>query len=86
MITSASEEKPTIHVNTLGGFSIKVGDKELTGVNIRSIFNLNSANFEIEFKNDNIIFNVKGLWPWSGNESIGEQKVWQKKDFYIMKF
>lgn len=30
MITSASEEKPTIHVNTLGGFSIKVGDKEIT--------------------------------------------------------
>ena len=30
MKTSASEEKPTIYVNTLGGFSIKVGDKEIT--------------------------------------------------------
>ena len=30
MKTSASEEKPTIYVNTLGGFSIKVGDKERT--------------------------------------------------------
>ena len=30
MKTSASEEKPTIYVTTLGGFSIKVGDKEIT--------------------------------------------------------
>ncbi len=42
---------------------IKIGNKELTGVNIRSIFNLNSANFEIEFKNDYIVFNLK----WYGH-------------------
>lgn len=30
MTPSASEEKPTIYVNTLGGFSVKVGDKEIT--------------------------------------------------------
>ena len=39
---------------------IKVGNKELTGRNIRTIFGLNSSNFDIEFNGDTVVFKVKG--------------------------
>lgn len=52
---------------------IKIGDKELTGVNIRSVFNLNSANFEILFNEDNVIFNVKGYGHGVGMSQWGAQ-------------
>ena len=67
---------------------IKVGDKELTGVNIRSIFNLNSANFEIEFKNDNIIFNVKGYGHGVGMSQWGAEGMAEEGFLYyeILKY
>ena len=49
--------------------TIKIGNLNLSGVEIRTIFNLKSARFEIIVDGENIKFNVIRLWPWSWNES-----------------
>ena len=36
--------------------TIKIGNKNLSGVEVRSIFGLKSANFEVKIDGDNIIF------------------------------
>jgi stage II sporulation protein D len=40
--------------------SIKVGNKTLEGTDVRTILNLNSANFTIEFSKTNVAINVLG--------------------------
>ena len=40
--------------------SIQIGNKQLTGRDIRSIFDLNSSNFDISFAEDIVVFKVKG--------------------------
>ena len=50
---------------------IKLGNKELTGRDIRNILNLNSANFEIKFDTNSLEFIVKRIWSWSRYESMG---------------
>lgn len=52
---------------------IKIGDKELSGRDIRSMFNLNSANFEIKFGEGYIDFVVKGYGHGVGMSQWGAQ-------------
>jgi len=52
---------------------IKLGNKELTGRDIRNILNLNSANFEIEFNENFIDFVVKGYGHGVGMSQWGAQ-------------
>ncbi len=61
---------------------IKIGDKELTGVNIRSVFNLNSANFEIKLNEDNVLFNVKGYGHGVGMSQWGAQGMAEEGFLY----
>ena len=49
--------------------TVKIGNFTFSGVEIRNIFKLKSANFEIEEEGENIKFNVIRLWTWSWNES-----------------
>lgn len=49
--------------------TIKIGNLNLSGVEIRNIFGLKSAKFEITVDEENIKFNVVRIWTWSWNES-----------------
>ena len=50
---------------------IKIGNLELSGVEVRIILGLKSANFEIKIDGDYIYFKVIRIWAWSRNESNG---------------
>ncbi len=39
---------------------IKIGNKEIKGTDVRSVLNLNSANFDIDFNDNYLDFIVKG--------------------------
>lgn len=52
---------------------IKIGDKEIKGTDVRNILSLNSANFEIKFKNDSVQVNVKGYGHGVGMSQWGAQ-------------
>lgn len=57
---------------------IKVGNKELSGVETRNLFSLKSANFSFEIKDDNISFFVIGYGhgvglSQSGSDSLAKQ-------------
>ena len=49
--------------------TIKIGNLDLSGVEVRNIFKLKSAKFEIVEDEDTIKFNVIRIWTWSWNES-----------------
>ncbi|MBO4816432.1 MAG: stage II sporulation protein D [Clostridia bacterium] len=49
--------------------TIKIGNIDLSGVEVRTIFGLKSAKFEIIIDGDNIKFNVIRIWTRSWNES-----------------
>lgn len=49
--------------------TIKIGNKNLSGVEVRSIFTLKSANFEVNIEDNNIKFSVTRIWSWCRNES-----------------
>ncbi|MEF9952974.1 MAG: stage II sporulation protein D [Clostridium sp.] len=54
--------------------NVYIGGKSLTGVEMRSLFSLKSANFAFTFDKDSVIFNVKGyghgvgMSQWGANE------------------
>lgn len=48
---------------------VKIGNIELSGVEVRTLLGLRSANFKIEIQEDNIKFSVTRIWSWSRNES-----------------
>ena len=50
---------------------IKIGDKQLRGRDIRSVFNLNSSNFDINIKDDYIDILVKGYGHGVGMSQWG---------------
>lgn len=50
---------------------IKIANKEISGRDVRSIFNLNSANFEVNFEKDYIDFVVKGYGHGVGMSQWG---------------
>mgnify|MGYP004615683001 FL=1 len=48
--------------------TVKIGNLKLSGVEVRSILSLRSANFQISIDKDNIKFEVIRIWPWCRNE------------------
>ena len=57
---------------------IKIGNKELSGVETRTLFSLKSANFSFEIKDNNITFFVIGYGhgvglSQSGSDSLAKQ-------------
>lgn len=61
---------------------IKIGNKELEGKNIRSLFKLNSSNFEIKFGDNYIDFIVKGYGHGVGMSQWGAQGMAQEGHMY----
>lgn len=55
--------------------SIKIGNKEFSGTEIRSIFGLRSSNFEIQIEDDEIRFVVKGYGHGVGLSQWGAQAM-----------
>lgn len=53
--------------------TIKVGNKEISGRDIRSIFKLNSSNFEINFGKEYLDFSVKGYGHGVGMSQWGAE-------------
>lgn len=62
---------------------IKIGNKELSGVEIRTIFGLKSANFSFEIKDDNIKFFVIGYGHGVGLSQSGSDSLAKKGYDYI---
>lgn len=70
--------------------SIKVGTKTLSGVDVRRILNLNSANFSIEFGKNETVFSVRGyghgvgMSQWGANAMAKEGKKYDEilKHYY----
>lgn len=52
---------------------IKIADKIFTGKEIRNIFGLNSANFDIDLQNDIVVFKVKGYGHGVGMSQWGAE-------------
>jgi len=61
----------TLHSQGGAVKSIVIGGKKFSGTEIRSLFGLNSANFEIVAEGDNITFNVKGNGHGVGMSQYG---------------
>lgn len=55
--------------------TIKIGNLELSGVEIRSIFSLRSANFKVTIKDDSIIFEVVGYGHGVGMSQTGADSL-----------
>lgn len=51
--------------------TIVIGDKTFKGTEIREMFSLRSAAFDLEYKNDKFIFNVKGYGHMLGLSQFG---------------
>lgn len=73
-------KKIYIESRTEGG-SVKfmrVGNIDISGIKIRKIFNLNSANFSIKFSGNKIKFNVKGYGHGVGMSQWGAEGMAQR--------
>ena len=55
--------------------TIKIGNKNLSGVEVRSILGLKSANFDIKRENDKIIFSVVGYGHGVGMSQTGADSL-----------
>lgn len=55
--------------------SIKLGNKTLSGVEVRTIFSLKSANFNIEINEEDIKFSVKGYGHGVGMSQTGADSL-----------
>lgn len=62
---------------------IKIGNKELSGVETRSIFGLRSAKFEINIDGDNIKFSVLGYGHGVGLSQCGSDSLAKQGYNYI---
>ncbi len=51
--------------------TIKIGDKEFKGTDIRTVFQLKSSTFAVEYKDNNFIFSVKGYGHGVGMSQYG---------------
>jgi stage II sporulation protein D len=60
--------------------TIKIGNKEISGRSIRSIFGLNSSNFNIKFNKNSVVFEVKGYGHGVGMSQWGAQGM-AKEDY-----
>lgn len=54
---------------------VKIGNKNISGVQVRSIFGLRSANFEIEVSGNNVRFFVKGYGHGVGMSQTGADSM-----------
>ena len=57
---------------------MRVGNIDMSGIKIRKIFNLNSANFSIKFSGNKIKFNVKGYGHGVGMSQWGAEGMAQR--------
>ena len=57
---------------------IKVGEKTISGSKFRSIMGLNSSNFDIEFKNNNMIITCRGYGHGVGMSQWGSKAMANK--------
>lgn len=55
--------------------TIKIGNKNLSGVEVRTIFSLKSANFEVKKEDNNIIFSVIGYGHGVGMSQTGADSL-----------
>lgn len=55
--------------------TIKIGNLELSGVEVRSLIGLKSANFVVEISDDNIKFSVKGYGHGVGMSQTGADSM-----------
>lgn len=55
--------------------TIKIGNHNLSGVEVRTVFSLKSANFEIEIINEKIKFKVKGYGHGVGMSQTGADSL-----------
>ena len=55
--------------------TIKIGNLELSGVEVRSLLGLKSANFVVEISDDNIKFSVKGYGHGVGMSQTGADSM-----------
>lgn len=55
--------------------TIKIGNIQISGVEVRSTFGLKSANFDIKIDGDNIIFSVKGYGHGVGLSQTGSDSM-----------
>lgn len=63
--------------------TIKIGNKELSGVEVRSLFSLKSANFQFIIDGDNIKFSVKGYGHGVGMSQTGADAMAKSGSSYI---
>lgn len=57
---------------------IQIGNKELKGIDVRRILNLNSANFELKFDGNSVDISVKGYGHGVGMSQWGAQGMAQE--------
>lgn len=70
--SNLSSQIKVVETSTGGAVEkIKIGNKEITGRDVRAIFKLNSANFEISFEDDYMDFVVKGFGHGVGMSQWG---------------
>lgn len=62
--------------------TISIGEKEFSGTQLRSLFGLNSANFEISLDGDSIIFTSKGKGHGVGMSQYGANKMAEDGEKY----
>ncbi len=62
--------------------TIKIGNKNLSGVEARTIFGLKSANFQIEVDGDNLVFNVFGYGHGVGMSQTGADSMAKENATY----
>jgi stage II sporulation protein D len=55
--------------------TIKIGNKNLSGVEVRTLFSLKSANFEVVKENDTIKFSVIGYGHGVGMSQTGADSL-----------
>ena len=55
--------------------TIKIGNLELSGVEVRTLVGLKSANFTVEMVNDEIKFSVKGYGHGVGMSQTGADSL-----------
>ena len=63
--------------------TVKIGNKNLSGVEVRSMFGLKSANFEVSIENDNIKFLVTGYGHGVGMSQTGADAMAKSGSTYI---
>lgn len=61
---------------------IKIGNKQLSGREVRSVFGLNSSNFDISCDNDTVTFKVKGYGHGVGMSQWGAEGMARKNYKY----